>query len=110
MIKYYFYKKALKIPLYSGYFIIIFSNDFERVCRVTDSNPEEVNYIFGNYMTGFKYRGCQAGATVFNFWRPGATVTLGVLMHEINHAANKVLQAHGVDPDFINDEAECYLK
>jgi hypothetical protein len=110
MEKLYFFKKALKVPMYDGYFIIIFSNDLDRVCRFTKADPEEVGYIFGNYMTKFKYRGCQAGAVVYNFWRPRTKVTLGVLVHEINHAANKLLLNRGVDADFLNDEGESYLK
>lgn len=106
----YYFQKAVRIPMYDGYFVIIFSNDLIKVCKFTEADPEEIGYIFGNYITGFKYRGVQAGAVVYNFWRPKTRVTLGVLIHEINHAANKVLHARGVDPDHLNDEAECYLK
>jgi hypothetical protein len=100
----------VKIPLYDGYFIIIFSDDLDRVCKLTGSVSGEVGYLYGNFFTGFKYRGYQAFAVVYNFWRPSAKITLGVLIHEINHAANKLLLNRGIDPNFDNDEAECYLK
>jgi hypothetical protein len=106
----YFYKKAIHIPLYDGFFIIIFSNDLNRVCKLTDSNPENTGYLYGNFFTGFKYRGFQAFAVVYNFWRPTAKITLGVLVHEINHAANKLLGCRDIDADYNNDEAESYLK
>jgi hypothetical protein len=107
---FHYFKKAVKIPMYDGYFVIIFSDDLEKVCNITKADSQEVGYLFGNFITGFKHRGSQAFAIVFNFWRPKTKITLGVFMHEINHAANKLLLNRGVDPDFENDEAECYLK
>jgi hypothetical protein len=105
--KSYFYKKVVRIPIYFGNFVIIFSNDEERVREVTHfrGNLEEFAYTFSNFL----HKGKESIAVCFNFWVE-EPVTYGTIMHEINHAGNRLLQSRNVIPDFDNDECESYIK
>ena len=103
----YFFKKVVKIPIYYGNFIIIFSNNTEQVRNVTHfrGDLEEFAFTFHNFL----YNGKESIAVCFNFWT-SEPVTIGTIVHEVNHAGNRLMLSRNVDADFENDEAESYLK
>ena len=103
----FFYKKVVKIPMFYGNFIIIFSNEEEKVKKITNyrGSMEEFAFTFHNFL----YKGQESIAVCFNFWT-SEPVTLGTIMHEVNHAGNRLLLSRNVEPDFENDEAESYVK
>ena len=105
--KVYYYEKAIKIPLYYGSFLIIFSNDGERVKRTTNIRGELNDFAFTFY--NFIHKGKETFCVCFNFWTL-EPVTMGTITHEVNHAANRVLYSRGVVADYENDEADSYLK
>lgn len=105
----YFYKKAIKIPMYGGYFLIIFSNDGERIAKTVSCNDLLV-YIYAHSFNNFIYNGRESFAVAFNFWDPKSKISIGTITHEVTHAGNSVLQAREIVPDYDNDEAEAYLK
>lgn len=104
-----FFKKAVEIPMYGGYFIIIFSDDIYKVAEVIHARPEEIGYLYGQTFHNFIYKGYESFCVCLNFWHKEA-ISLGTIIHEVNHAGNRIMDARGFDPDFENDEAECYLK
>lgn len=104
----FFYKRAVKVPIYSGNFLIIFSNDLDRVCSLVNCNKEEVGYLYAYTFHRFIHKGWESWAVCLNFWAP-YPITMGTIMHEITHAAHRILHSREVVPDFINDEAEAYL-
>jgi hypothetical protein len=104
-----FFKKVIPIPIYGSYFIIVFSNDNEKVGRVVSLSPEKVGYIYALTFHNFIHKGYESFAVVYNFWTQD-TITLGTIMHEVNHAGNRILDSREIIPDWENDEAECYLK
>ena len=93
--------------MFYGNFIIIFSNDEDKIKSTTNYHGrlEDFAYTIHNFL----YKGKESIAVVFNFWTY-EPVTIGTIVHEVNHAANRLLQSRGVLPDYENDEAECYIK
>lgn len=104
-----FYKKVIKIPIYFGNFIIIFSDDTDRVARMINANPDHIGKLYGHTFHNFLYGGYESFCVCFNFWGDNV-VTTGTLVHEVNHAANRLMYSREFEPDWNNDESECYLK
>ena len=105
----YFFKKAVKIPMYSGYFLMVFSNDEERIRKITKhKNP--LGYLYAFTFHNFTYKKYECFCVVFNFWNTDSPISIGTIMHEISHVGNRILAAREVIPDWNNDEAESYLK
>ena len=105
----YFFKKVIKIPIYFGNFIIIFSNDKEKVGALTKIKSSEMCELYAHTFCNFIYGGQESFCVCFNFWDE-SPITIGTIMHEINHAGNRLLSAREFERDWWNDEAECYLK
>lgn len=105
----FFYLKKIDIPIYFGHFIVVFSNDNAKVAKVMNIHPDRVGYLYGQTYHNFMYKGKESFCVVFNFWTEDP-ITIGTIVHEVNHAGNRIMQSREFDPDFENDEAECYLK
>jgi hypothetical protein len=104
----YFFMKATSIPLYNGYFIVVFSNGPKQVAKVLRCKESEITYMYAHSFYNFCHKGYESFAVCFNLW--GETeVTTGTIIHEVVHASNRVLLSRGVEPDFENDEASAYL-
>ena len=105
----YFFKKVVEIPMYGGNFIIIFSNDPVKIAKVVNALPSQLINIYAQTFHGFMYGGKESFAVIFNFWDTYA-ITIGTITHEVTHAGNRLLLSREFEPDWINDEAEAYLK
>jgi len=105
----YFFKKVVKIPIYGGNFIIIFSNNPGRVAKLVNVDENEIDPLYAHTFWNFLYRKYESFCVCFNFWSSDA-VTTGTLVHEISHVGNRLLLSRDFDAGFINDEAESYLK
>jgi hypothetical protein len=105
----FFYKKVVKIPIYNGNFIIIFSNDPNKISRVINTNPSSLGQIYAMTFHNFIYQKYESFCVCFNFWDLN-DITMGTIVHEVTHAGNRVLANREVIPDWENDEPECYLK
>jgi hypothetical protein len=105
----FFFKKVVKIPIYFGNFIIVFSNNTEKVSRIADCYPGEIDHIYALTLHNFLYQGKESFCVVYNFWDT-QPITIGTIMHEVNHAGNRLFSSRGMTKDWDNDEAECYLK
>jgi hypothetical protein len=107
----FFFQKTIEIPIYYGHFIIIFSDNQNRdkVAKVMNIDPERIGYLYGQTYHNFLYKGKESFCVVFNFWTEDP-ITIGTITHEVNHAGNRIMQSREFEPDFENDEAECYLK
>lgn len=106
----YFFKKAYPIPLYGGYFIVIFSNQSDKISRAVNCNEYALDELYAYTFTNFYYQGKEAYSVVFNFWNPHGKITMGTIIHEVTHAGNRLLKAREIIPDWDNDESEAYLK
>jgi hypothetical protein len=106
---YYFFKKVIPIPIYGGNFIILFSNDSKKVGDLVKVDYARVEYLYAHSFSAFLYGGKESFAICFNFWDT-MPITIGTITHEVNHAGNRLMLAREFEPDWINDEAEAYLK
>ena len=106
----FFYKKVYNIPIYGGYFIIIFSNDREKISQAVNCCEYALGNLYAYTFHNFSYKGKEAYCVVFNFWNIEGEVTMGTITHEITHAGNRLLHARGITPDWENDEPEAYVK
>ena len=104
----YFFKKVVKIPIYEGNFIILFTNDTGRVAK-TVGLKDKIYDLYGHTFHNFLYGGRESFCVCFNFWGEHP-ITIGTLIHEVTHAGNRLLSSREFDPDWWNDEAEAYLK
>ena len=105
----YFFKKVIKIPVYYGNFIIIFSNDIEKVEKLIRVSNGTLGYLYAHTFHNFVYRDQESFCVCFNFWCE-TPVSIGTITYEVNHAGNRLLHSREFDPDWTNDEAECYIK
>ena len=105
----FFFKRVVKIPIYFGNFIIIFSDDPIKVSKVVDCDPREILNIYAHTYHNFMYNNLESFCVVFNFW-DSMPITMGAIIHEVTHAGNRLLLSRELEPDWMNDEAEAYLK
>jgi hypothetical protein len=105
----FFFIKTVRIPMYGGNFVIIFSDNPERVGKVLSSPMSSNNDFYAFSFSNFMHQGWESFAVVFNFWDT-IPITMGTIMHEVTHAGNKLMASREFDPDWNNDEAEAYLK
>jgi hypothetical protein len=103
-----FYKKIVKVPIYYGNLIIIFSNDNDKVEKTVNCNKGAIGYLYAFTFHGFVCRGAESWAVCYNFWTE-TPISIGTITHEAIHAAHRILHAREIEPDFVNDEAEAYL-
>lgn len=105
----YFFKKVVEIPIFYGNFIILFSNDSKKVAKFVKADPDRVSYLYAHSFSAFLCGGKESFAVCFNFWNI-MPITTGTIMHETNHAGNRLMLAREFEPDWVNDEAESYIK
>jgi len=102
----YFYIKELKIPLYRGRMVIIFTNDTVRLKKHIPSFNDE--YIYAHTLLT-NWKGEQGFIIVLNFKSKYREIHNGTITHESIHAADFIAQERGIVPDFSNDEPIAYL-
>ena len=107
----YFFRKVIKIPMYSGNFIILFSNDIKKVCKTVNIKEEFIDELYGHTFHNFLYGGYESFCICLNFWSD-EPITTGTIIHEVTHAGNRLLMSRDFKEDWMNDEAEAeaYLK
>jgi len=105
----FFFKRVIRIPIYFGNFIILFSNDPEKVMKTVDCQSCEVKNLYAHTFHNFMYNNLESFCVVFNFW-DSLPITMGTIVHEVTHAGNRLMLSREFEPDWINDEAEAYLK
>lgn len=98
--------KALDIPIYRGKFIIIVSNDANKVKKYLPEFRDKSPYA---HTWQINWNGNQGFAVVFNFENEHRPIFNGTIAHEALHVVDFILEDRGVQPDFINDEPSAYL-
>jgi len=104
--------KRIKIPIYPGILILLFSEDPERMINegiIAQENAPKEDEV-GACIFGGIYKGHYTFVIVMNFWNEEMPITLDSTVHEINHCGNRILNYAEAKADFLNDEAESYLK
>lgn len=106
----YFFKKSVKIPIYGGSFIMIFSNDVEKVGAVVGHDNIDYGQLYASTYCNAVNTNTDNYCVVLNFWNPNGDISIGTITHEVTHAANRLLYSRGMERDWMNDEPEAYLK
>ena len=81
-----------------------------KTCKLVHCDKSKVRYLYAHTFHNFLYKDWESFAVCFNFWGEGEAITIGTVVHEINHAANRLMLSRDFMPDWNNDEADCYLK
>lgn len=100
------HKVEFKIPLYEGMFVVILTNDKERLRGHIPEFNDEI--IFGHtfYTNWDGYGGY---VVVLNFDSGFKKMSHGVISHEALHACLMIAEDRGFVPDFENSEPLAYL-
>lgn len=104
--KKYLHAKEIKIPLYVGKLVIIFTNDEETLKKKYPDVYLENSYSYA-YFDGEK--NADKFYIVLNFHHPIKKICHGNISHESLHITNFILNDRGVVSDFENDEPVTYL-
>ena len=101
----YLHIKAVEVPIYRGYFVIILTNSQKKVVKYL---PEFKGRVYAHSWFA-TYRGQQGFYIVLNFDNEVRKIKHGVITHEAIHTAHFIATERGIEPDFSNDEAIAYL-
>lgn len=102
--------KAIEIPLYRGYLLIVISDDPEEVAEVLGIDRDAFkDGVFCHSVKEIGHKGKQAWAVVLNFKNKFNKISYGIVTHEATHTANAIAEARGFVADFNNDEPIAYL-
>lgn len=96
------YKK--KIPIYFGELLVIFNDDFEEVTKKYRLDIEEPNNCGGWSIQMSNGLGATRYMIILQ-----KTTRHSIISHEALHTVNRILFDRGIESDYSNDEAECYL-
>lgn len=103
----YLHKKAIPVPLYRGYLVILITNSENLLSKQIHSEP--FRDLFAHTVYG-EYNRRQGFFIILNFNNQyDARITNGTIAHEALHATNFILKNRGVIEDFNNDEPQAYL-
>ena len=104
--KKHFYVKQMSMPIYRGQFVIIFTNDAEKLHKKVSVFEGNEVYASANLDN---WEGIEGFIIALNFDNKNRAITHGCVAHESSHIAHMVLEQRGVIADFINDEPVTYL-
>lgn len=102
----YLHVKYKKVPLYHGYFVMIFTNSLKKSEKYLEGFDVQEPFADAYH---HMFRGKHAFIIVINFDYDGRGITHGVIAHEVTHMVDMILGDRGVIADFVNDEAAAYL-
>lgn len=100
-------KHKIKIPIYNGSLIILFTKDFNKVAskyKLKKLLDQDLNG-FGAFCTA---QPTKKGLTQY-FLIFSKKPTHSVIAHEAIHATNWIMSDRKIVPDLINDEPQAYL-
>jgi hypothetical protein len=99
----YFYRKQVVIPIYKAFFVIILTNDIEKLNRLTNAE-------FDNNFTSYtlKYENPTSIYMLFDLLNFTACEH-GLIAHEASHCSGILFDECKAKPDFDNDEHFAYM-
>jgi hypothetical protein len=102
----YFNKKETEFPIYKGRFVIILTNDDEKILKHLPEHEGQDLYAHTYFTT---YKGEDALIVLLNPDNPFDKITAGVVAHEATHVATALMTLRGINFDAKNDEPMAYL-
>ena len=104
--------KEIEIPIYEGILAFCISNEHKKITDYFNLENSLPKNIFGHSFytyRDYKIKNTNVYLIILNFENE-IPITHGIIIHEINHIGNMILNHKDIEPDFNNDEAETYLK
>lgn len=100
----YIHKKVIRVPIYGGKFIIIFSDSVELTKKAfPDFDKTHTNaWTYKSF-----YRNYRAVYIIIDIKHP--CFTFGVFAHEAFHMSNFIFNRLGIKLDYENDESMAYF-
>ena len=102
----YYYEKAIEIPIYRGYLIVVFTNDIDTIKKAYPAFVGKNVYAHTIYIN---HKDSQGFCVIFNFKNKNRRIYHGVIAHESLHAANMIAEERGILLSTDNDEPMAYL-
>ena len=106
MVDKYFHKKEMTFPIYKGKFVIILTNDDEKILKYLPDHKGQDLYAHTYYTT---WKGEDALIVLLNPDNEFDYITAGVLAHEATHVATAVMALRGIKVDAETDEPMAYF-
>lgn len=100
-----FYIQETEVPIYGGVFVVILTNDTEKLKKHFPDFPNDSIYAMSKVGEWKNRRGY---IVVLNF-KNIDKITHGVIAHEAIHISNFIAKDVGFTPNFDNDESIAYL-
>lgn len=100
------FEKEINLPLYPGVFVIILSDETEKVNKLFPKFKSDILYAHTMYT---EWKGKKGFIVLLNMWNEEEIVTPGTIAHEALHATNFICDSVGILEDYNNDEAQAYL-
>ena len=111
--KKYHHIKKIKLQQYPIILVIAISNDYNKMVEekiVHESVIADIDSSFAYTFFDGKIDGLYSVVILLHLWKDSLCIDLEDLVHETNHAGNRILQYIEAKPDLLNDEQESYLK
>ena len=109
----YHHVKQIKLQQYPVFLVIAISNNYDKLVEDRLLDKSVIAEINPNYAYTFfdgKIEGIYSVIILLGLFKEERSILLEDLVHEINHAGNRILAHIEAKPDWINDEQESYLK
>jgi len=89
------------IPIYQEHLTIVFTDDFNTAYKKynLDGYDPDVEYDGGVWISD----------SIHYLMLDGSNMCAGTVAHEAKHIVNNLFSRVGIELDYDNDEAECYL-
>lgn len=100
--------KSVRVPLYGGRLVMIFSNSSEKIKKTIPSWDKETDEVYGHAWY-INYKDRQGFAMILNFHSKRAKITHGTIAHEAMHLALYIAEERGIELDFKNPEPLTYI-
>jgi hypothetical protein len=101
-------KHKIDIPIYFGYLILVFENDFKKAIEKLKLDTKGRTNLPEYASITFSERNKKGVSQYFILFKKG-TKDHSVIAHEALHVVNWIMSDRGIACDLINDEPQAYL-
>ena len=102
----YFHKIEKSFPIYRGRFVIILSNDRDKLVNML---PDvDFDYLYAHSVLT-SWKGMEGYIVILNMDSQYRKIHMGTIAHEAVHIANMLFEQRGITLSAVNDEPFAYL-
>lgn len=100
-------KHKIDIPIYFGYLIVVFDNDFQKVINKLNLDTKGRNNLAEYGAITMSQRNKKGVSQYFVIFPENVSHT--VIAHEALHVTNWIMSDRCITADLVNDEPQAYL-